>query len=671
MDQEGPSREGALATLAAFALADGGALAGALAREGAFDCALAALAASCSPGPHHSSAVALHALCLCAELAAACAQMQSQQSPSAAGSGSWRLAGLAGCVQALEQHANAPRAQQEACRAALRLLCCSTGDAALDGPALAELERELSVWAVRAVNAHPAHMGLQSWGRRLLTQLDAQQHGRAPLPMAFVDPHQASPANSGASPAQPGSARAGGGGGGTSDGVETVLKALRTHAQDGEVCDKGLAVLLSKLSGAGWRIQDSPACAQAAVACLRQHPQHPGVARRAAAFLQLLSKGGWAGGDRRSVLACVAACEEAQPCAALLLCLRSIAPPEPKPGKPQAPHPDPSLAQPLLVALANMAQLSPDSALRCCEQAPDAFRILLIHLAASSLPGGTPAAALAAEACLDAIAALSEPRTEQLALTAGSVPRCMSALRTHGASARIAGAAASALGALSSAPAGCAALAEAGGLEELLRCGKTHMLDPGVCTRIAGALWNATVSSDNQAALASAGGVSWLVATLRRHGCEEEGRGCAEACCGSLRNIACESDFAERCAAEGTLGAVLVAMRFHSSAEEVQEVGASCVGNLVASPAGCVAAMFAEPESFEVAELALRALAASAAMGGPLRRAALDAGAEAAVAGALERHGQHSMEVRVWAERVEAALAGRPAAQTVVLATRG
>ena len=93
--------------------------------------------------------------------------------------------GAVASLAALREHPSS-NTQAEACRALWRVAACG---GLANGFAL--LLHETSAAAVAAINAHPAHMGLQNWGRRLLKLLAEGDASAAAASLAVVPHHPA------------------------------------------------------------------------------------------------------------------------------------------------------------------------------------------------------------------------------------------------------------------------------------------------------------------------------------------------------------------------------------------------------------------------------------------------------------------------------------------------
>jgi len=556
-----------------------------------------------------SSAVAMRGLAALAELA---------HDPTAAEEGA-AAGAVHSTVATMRHHAAVASVQQEGCRALVRL-CASPGVAAQVASG------DMAAVVVAAINEHVAHMGVQSWGRRLLTALDAAKNGKPPPPL---DDRPTSPAsnNSGSprksnggfgsgskqgprAPRNAPSPSSNGGGAapvaavpasspeaieaaqrvssmlvpGTGEAprdpardVDGVIQALRTHMGDADVCEKGLNVMATLATrGLPHRAALGASTAAAtATSCLAAHPEHPGVARKACAALQAMATplGGRDATPTMEDVACACAVDAARPDAALAASLRALA------------GTDIAAASAACSAIAAVAVLSQDAAVRAVTQG-DALACVMatLRVRAPSAPPHLGAAAL------EALAALTEARTEALVLDAGATDCIVHVMRVHTDSAAVASAAAHALAALAASPAGCVRIATAGGVLAMLRAMRAHAADKSVQAAVLSALWNATVTSDNQARTTAAGGTELVTEALRRFGIGSAP--VAEAACGCVRNLACDPSAGHRLAAAGAVGGVLGALRVHGASNpDFTDLAQAALGNLLASPAACVAVL--------------------------------------------------------------------------------
>ena len=549
-------------------------------------------------------------------------------------------------VASMAHHRQSASVQQEGCRAMVRL-CVSAKVASHVASG------DMGAAVVAAVNDHIAHMGDQSWGRRLLTALDAIQNGKPPPPLDDSPPRSVGSGSGGSSatstpPRKPPMAPTSPRNSQQSDGsapkraqpqqqqpqqqqqqpplppppdqlspaaqqavaspsastrdpvvdVENVIQALCSHMGDADVCEKGLAVMVT-LAGQGPSFRAvlgaSPA-AEVVTDVLAQHPQHPGVARKACAALQAMCTplGGRGTMPSEEDVACAIAVDAARPDAAIAASLRALS------------GTDAGAATAACKALAEVAVLSADAAVRAVsdgEALPAIMATLRVHAAA-----GQP---LLAQAALEALAALAEPRTEAVLHSSGAADVVIHLMRIHVDSAAAITAGAHAIAALSGSPAGCVRVATAGGVLALLRAMRAWPTDQGVQAALLGALWNTTVTSDNQARTTAAGGTDLVTEALRRFGASS--LPVAEAACGCIRNLACDPAAGQRLAGTGAVGAVLAALRVHGNGNaEFTSLAQAALGNLLASPAACVAVLKIQPDDSQAVALASRALVTAA-----------------------------------------------------------
>ena len=609
--------EAALAALMS-AVAANPSQAGALCATGAVPAVIDALRAC-----PRSSAVAMRGLGALAEL---CCDADTALQAATQGA-------VHAVVASMANHRQSASVQQEGCRAMVRL--CASAKVASH-----VASGDMGAAVVAAVNDHVAHMGVQSWGRRLLTALDAIQNGRPPPPLDDSPPRSGSgsggssntstpPRKPPMAPTSPRNAQQVDAGkraqqqeqqqppqpqptaqlsqaaqqavaalsASTRDpamDVENVIYALSNHLGDPDVCEKGLAVLVT-LAGQGpsfRAVLGASSAAEMVTDVLAQHPQHPGVTRKACAALLAMCTplGGRGTTPSEEDVACAIAVDAARPDAAIAASLRALS------------GIDAGAATAACKALAEVAVLSQDAAVRAVsdgEALPAVMATLRVHAAA-----GQP---LLAQAALEALAALAEPRTEAVLHSSGAADVVIHLMRVHVDSAAAITAGAHAIAALSGSPAGCVRVATAGGVLALLRAMRAWPTDQGVQSSLLGALWNVTVTSDNQARTTAAGGTDLVTEALRRFGASS--LSVAEAACGCIRNLACDPAAGQRLAGTGAVGAVLAALRAHGGGNaDFTSLAQAALGNLLASPAACVAVLKIQPDDSQAVALASRAL---------------------------------------------------------------